>query len=377
MARPAEGTMTTTSGARWPWIAPILLYAVSALEMIIMISPAAAYFYSVYTPLFHGLEQFAATAWLPQFFLPHLAQTTWPVFRWLSILGAVLTLIGVLAFLACAVQLYWGKFVRKQLVSGGLYGRVRHPQYLCLAVAGAGLLLLWPRFFILATYLVMLGLYYLLARHEEEVVRARYGAPAEAYMATVPMFNPFRRLPAGQPFAPPARARAFAIWLAVVAVGLGLAFLLRIVAIDRLHLVREPAPAVTALALRERSDTDIRVFTATVLADEAVRAWREQRGQESLFLQLGRGHSLLSHLLIDLGMRQEAIAALPDADDADFAVLSRVTDARGGSLAGADALALGTRIEPVFLARRQADGGLTVQPLPAAGFHENFSRIRF
>lgn len=42
-----------TSTARWPLIAPILLYTVSALEMIIMISPAAAFFYgSFYTPIF-------------------------------------------------------------------------------------------------------------------------------------------------------------------------------------------------------------------------------------------------------------------------------------------------------------------------------------
>jgi len=41
------------SSRRWPWIAPILLYAASALEMIIMVTPFAAYFYSVYTPLIH------------------------------------------------------------------------------------------------------------------------------------------------------------------------------------------------------------------------------------------------------------------------------------------------------------------------------------
>ena len=59
--------------------------------------------------------------------------------RWLGIGGALLALIGIIGFLVCAVQLYYGKFVKKQLVSGGLYGRVRHPQYLCLAVAGLGL----------------------------------------------------------------------------------------------------------------------------------------------------------------------------------------------------------------------------------------------
>jgi protein-S-isoprenylcysteine O-methyltransferase Ste14 len=225
----------SASAARWPWIAPILIYAVSALEMIIMISPAAAYFYSVYTPVFHVLEQSQATAWLPQFFLPHLAATHVPVFRWLSLLGAALTLVGLVGFVVCAIQLYYGKFVKKQLVSGGLYGRVRHPQYLLLAIAGVGLLLLWPRFFILVSFLVMLGLYYLLARHEEDLIRKRYGTATDNYLASVPMFNPFRgrrQLPGAQPVP---RGRAFVIWLAVSAGTLAVAFLVRGMAIDQLY----------------------------------------------------------------------------------------------------------------------------------------------
>ena len=56
--------MTSINTTRWPWIVPILIYAAATLEMIIMVSPFAAYFYSVYTPLLHGLEASAATAWL-------------------------------------------------------------------------------------------------------------------------------------------------------------------------------------------------------------------------------------------------------------------------------------------------------------------------
>jgi len=124
------------SSRNWTWVAPILLYAASALEMIIMVSPFAAYFYSVYTPLFHGLEQSVATAWLPQFFLPHLAHTKIALYRGFNWLGALLALVGIIGFFTCAIQLYYGKFIKKQLVSGGLYGRVRHPQYLMLIVGG-------------------------------------------------------------------------------------------------------------------------------------------------------------------------------------------------------------------------------------------------
>jgi protein-S-isoprenylcysteine O-methyltransferase Ste14 len=366
------------TSARWPWIAPVLLYAVSALEMIIMISPAAAYFYSVYTPLFHGLEQFSATAWLPQFFLPHLAHTRLPLFRWLSFLGAGLTLIGLIGFLACAVQLYYGKFVRKRLVSGGLYGRVRHPQYLCLAVAGAGLLLLWPRFFILTTYLLMLGLYYVLARHEEEVVRARYGKPAEEYMATVPMFNPFRGRAAVATWQPPARSRAFGIWVATVVVGLGLAFLLRSVALTQLYTVRLESPEVTALSLRQRSDAEVSALTASVLGSDALRSWMARHDGASLFLQAGPTSSLLKHLLIDLGMTEDAMRALEILDDAQFAVVSQVVAREPGTGRPGDPFTFGTRIEPRFLAQLPAAGGsIAVVELRAQQFHPDFSRIRF
>ncbi len=366
------------TSARWPWIAPILLYAVSALEMIIMISPAAAYFYSVYTPLFHGLEQFSATAWLPQFFLPHLAHTRMPAFRWLSILGAGLTLVGLIGFLICAAQLYYGKFIRKRLVSGGLYGRVRHPQYLCLAVAGAGLLLLWPRFFILATYLLMLGLYYVLARHEEEMVRARYGKPAEEYMATVPMFNPFRGRAAAARWQPPARSKALAVWLATVVSGLALAFLLRGLAVGQLYTVRLQSPDVTTLSLRHQPEADIRALTESVLATAELQSWTEQKPGASLFLQAGPSDSLLKHLLIDLGMTGDAMQAIEILDGGEFAVVSQVVARNPGTGAPGDPLGLGTRIEPKFLAQVPAGGGsVSVTELRAEQFHPDFSRIRF
>jgi protein-S-isoprenylcysteine O-methyltransferase Ste14 len=369
--------MTTTS-SRWPWIAPILLYAVSALEMIIMISPAAAYFYSVYTPLFHGLEQFSATAWLPQFFLPHLAHTQWPLFRALNLIGAALTLLGLVGFLVCAVQLYYGKFVRKQLVSGGLYGRVRHPQYLCLAVAGAGLLMLWPRFFILATYLLMLGFYYALARHEEELVRKRYGQPAEAYMARVPMFNPFRGTADTAECRPPAPARALTVWAVTVVAGLGLAFLLRSVAVDQLYVVRMESPPLTAVALRSRPEAEIRALAETVLASTPLQSRAAGAADAPLFLQIGTGTGLLKHLLIDLGMTTDSVDRLEYLDGAEFAVVSGVAPHDAAAGVSANPFALSTRIEPLFLAQRMPGApDVTVTRLTSDQFHPRFSRILF
>jgi protein-S-isoprenylcysteine O-methyltransferase Ste14 len=368
--------MATT--ARWPWIAPILIYVVSALEMIIMISPAAAFFYgSFYTPVFSALEASPATAWLPQFFLPHLAHTRWPAFRALSILGALLTLAGLLGFFWCAVQLYYGKFVRKQLVSGGLYGRVRHPQYLCLSVAGAGLLLLWPRFFILATYLLMLGLYYLLARHEEELVRRRYGPPAEGYMASVPMLNPFASRTPGAAWQPPAPGRALTAWLLTVVLGLGVAFGLRAVAIGQLYRVDLEDGSVSALAMRARATEEIGATADEILASDALAGFRADSPGAGLFVQMGSGRGFLKHVLIDLGMLQAAVDRLPLLEEAEFAVVSRVLDRDGRDLPGPAAYRFGTFIEPLYLAQRADGGGLGLVPLPAADFHAEFSRIRF
>jgi protein-S-isoprenylcysteine O-methyltransferase Ste14 len=357
-----------TSTARWPWIAPVLIYAVSALEMIIMISPAAAYFYSVYTPLFHGLEQQAATAWLPQFFLPHLAETRLPVFRWLSWLGAVLTLIGLLGFLACAIQLYYGKFVRKQLVSGGLYGRVRHPQYLLLAVAGVGLLLLWPRFFILVSFLVMLGLYYILARHEEELIRKRYGAATDEYLGRVPMFNPFARRRSGG-WQPLPRGTAFTRWALLCAGTLAVAFLVRAVGVDQLYVVRSDSGTVTTLSLRGRPDAAIADLARTVLAAE--------RPPGALFLQVASGSSQLKHLLIDVGMREDVVDGIASGDGADYTVVSVVESRDPAAVGPPDPLGFDSRFEPRFYARIAADGAVALTPLPAADFHPGFARIRF
>jgi protein-S-isoprenylcysteine O-methyltransferase Ste14 len=364
-----------SSTARWPWIAPIVIYAVSALEMLIMISPAAAYFYSVYTPLFHGFEQNVATAWLPQFFLPHLAATHIPAFRWLSLFGVALALFGLLGFFVCAIQLYYGKFVKKQLVSGWLYGRVRHPQYLCLAIAGVGFLLLWPRFFILVSYLAMLGLYYLLARHEEELIRIRYGSTTDDYLARVPMFNPFaRRKAAG--WQPVPRTRAFLNWVAVSVVTLAVAFLLRNVAVDQLYVARAEQPDVTTLSLKARSDDEIAALTRQVLATPAAQALNEGSGT-SLFIQITSGSSQLKHLLIDLGMREDRVGAIQSGNESAFAVVSRVNWRNPGESGRPDPLAFGSDLEPLFYVRAAEGESAAVYELLPAQFHPGFSRIRF
>src|SRR5918992_3958554 len=72
---------TGLRGAAW------LFYAIFVLEILFMISPAALYFYSVYGPALNFLDASPATAWLTQFFLPHISTTASPVLNGLGELG--------------------------------------------------------------------------------------------------------------------------------------------------------------------------------------------------------------------------------------------------------------------------------------------------
>jgi len=155
-----------------------------------MISPFAAYFYAGYGPLLNALYAFPATAWLTGFFLPHAVVSKSSTLNFINGFGRTLFSLGMIAFLIGAIQIYSAKIRRKGVVTGIFYRWIRHPQYLFLAIAGMGLLLFWPRFFILILYVSMLFVYYLLARHEEQRMLAKHGESYRHYMQQTAMFLP-------------------------------------------------------------------------------------------------------------------------------------------------------------------------------------------
>ncbi|MDP6674576.1 MAG: isoprenylcysteine carboxylmethyltransferase family protein [Gammaproteobacteria bacterium] len=370
--------MNSTTTRRWPWVVPILVYAAATLEMIIMVTPFAAYFYSVYTPLLHGLESSVITAWLPQFFLPHLAYTKIAAFRYVEWLGAFLALVGILGFFACAIQLYYGKFIKKKLVTGGLYGRVRHPQYLMLIIGGAGFLFLWPRFFILVTYLAMLGLYYMLARFEEETIRKRYGSETDVYLARVSMFNPLRKPRENANWQPLPRSKALGIWSGVFAISLLLAFGLRALAISQFYSVAQQNPNVTALSFRKMADDEINAVVNSALQTVTLTNLLEENPQYALYMQINDGRSQLTHLLIDLGMKADRRRELQLPDDGWFLVVSRILLRDPEAGATPDPFSLAAKIEPLYLVSlaRETDSA-TVTDLTPDLFYPGFSRILF
>jgi len=145
----------------------VIFYLLIALEVIIMISPFAAYYYLGYGPFLQRLYNFQKTAWLTAFFLPHSVITNSIFLESFRSLGRYLFSFGMIGFLILAIQVYSAKLRKKGVVSSGVYAYIRHPQYLCLAIAGLGLITIWPRLIIIPLFLTMLMVYYLLALDEE------------------------------------------------------------------------------------------------------------------------------------------------------------------------------------------------------------------
>jgi protein-S-isoprenylcysteine O-methyltransferase Ste14 len=117
----------------------ILLAFIVAFEIVIMISPFALFFYAVFNPFLLALDHSAATRWLTALFLPHLIVPPDLFLATIRLAGSVLFVLGMSAFLLCAIQVYAGKLRKTGEATRGLYAVIRHPQYASLSAAGIGL----------------------------------------------------------------------------------------------------------------------------------------------------------------------------------------------------------------------------------------------
>jgi protein-S-isoprenylcysteine O-methyltransferase Ste14 len=86
----------------------------------------------------------------------------------------------------------WRRIFRAkdELVTNGIYGYVRHPQYLGFLLLTAGIDFLWVTFSTLLLWPILAFLYYRLAKEEEEKMEERFGEEYRKYKNTVPMFIP-------------------------------------------------------------------------------------------------------------------------------------------------------------------------------------------
>ena len=108
----------------------IVLYFIIAPEILIMISPFAGFFYSVFNPVLLGIAKYPATKWLSAFFLPHMVVPPDDFLKFIRIMGSVLFVLGMAVFFICAIQVYANKILKRGAVLNGLYSIIRHPQYM-------------------------------------------------------------------------------------------------------------------------------------------------------------------------------------------------------------------------------------------------------
>lgn len=209
----------------------ILIFFIMAFEVMIMISPFAFFFYSVFNPVFKWLDQYTATKWLTSFFLPHMIFPPTLFLKTVRVLGSAFFIIGAISFITCALQVYLGKIFKWGIANKGLYTYIRHPQYLSLGIWGIGMSILWPRFIVLASLSLMFILYYFLAKDEERRMLNRYGESYKQYMSNTGMFFP------GSLESRFALHSRFAISAIIITIVIGAGFLLRVITLNSLPFI--------------------------------------------------------------------------------------------------------------------------------------------
>lgn len=113
--------------------------------------------------------------------------------------GVYVVMVVSLALIAAGMALLaigWAQVfgARYELVSKGVYGFVRHPQYLGLVLILVAFNIQWPTLLTLAMAPVLIVAYVRQARREDAELQARFGAEFARYAARVPAFIPrFRR----------------------------------------------------------------------------------------------------------------------------------------------------------------------------------------
>ncbi|HVO68359.1 MAG TPA: isoprenylcysteine carboxylmethyltransferase family protein [Syntrophales bacterium] len=219
--------------------ASIIVFVIVAFEIMIMISPFAFFFYSVFNPIFDWLGQYQATRWLTSFFLPHMILPPTLFLKTIRIAGSVFFIIGAVLFIVCALQVYLGKLFKWGIADKGLYRYIRHPQYLALGIWGIGMAILWPRFIVLACLSIMFILYYFLAKDEERRMLKLYEKSYETYMSDKGMFLP-KVVEAWFSFmnhvVPKTSLRSAIVSMVIVVIVIGSGFVLRTITLHSLPL---------------------------------------------------------------------------------------------------------------------------------------------
>lgn len=194
------------------------------LEPIWMLLPFAGFLYGSGLQI-ESLGRRPSTAWLTHFVFP-VGTLGWT--------GPILVAAGFVLFCIGAFQIYSAKIRKSGMVTTGVYGFVRHPQYIALTLFGLGLLLAWGRAIMFVAFFLMMFLYYHLAGSEERSCVRLFGENYERYRErTSFLFPGDRRLrPLGAwlaRFDLPASVRVAGAFVATMAVCFGLIWMINAV----------------------------------------------------------------------------------------------------------------------------------------------------
>lgn len=182
--------MTVVTGQKAVKTSAWLLYTLIVLEILFMVSPLAAYYYSIFATPLNALQDSPHTAWLTMYLLPHFTYSDSWLANGLVLISWPLILLGLFIFVIGFCQIYWSKFTGKGAVDSGLYRSIRHPQYLAFAIIGLGATLYWSRFIIVIAFVSMLCVYVLLAQFEERICLEKFGDSYRDYMNRTGRFLP-------------------------------------------------------------------------------------------------------------------------------------------------------------------------------------------
>jgi protein-S-isoprenylcysteine O-methyltransferase Ste14 len=105
----------------------------------------------------------------------------------LLFISNMIILIGIILIIFGWRKIYGAK---DHLVTTGIYGYIRHPQYLGFLLITLGMNVLWITISTLLLWPILVILYYRLAKEEEKNMEEKFGEEYTKYKQNVPMFIP-------------------------------------------------------------------------------------------------------------------------------------------------------------------------------------------
>lgn len=103
------------------------------------------------------------------------------------VVSNLLLILGIWIISAGWEQVYQAE---GRLVTDGIYRYMRHPQYTGIFIITLGFMIQWPTLATLILWPFVTGMYYRLARKEEQEALERYPTEYREYMQRTPMFFP-------------------------------------------------------------------------------------------------------------------------------------------------------------------------------------------